>query len=81
MTHEKVTFIINGTDVEVTVPAGAMLRDAVARALEISHSSPHRSWHVRDNRGITLPQDQPVGRFHFGDERLFLMPDIGAGGS
>ena len=76
----EITFIINGMDFVATVPAGAMLRDAVSAALEISHSSPHRSWHVRDHKGITLPQDQPVERFHFGEERLFLMPDIGAGG-
>ena len=71
-------------DVPVDAPLDAPLASARDQALQVSRntSRPANEWEVRDQKGVLLPVEQPVGSFRFPPHvKLFLSLKVGAGGA
>lgn len=80
----KLTFIVNGETFPVLVSGTELLSQVRDAALQLAQVSGRdfADFVIRDEQGVTLPPAERVDRFNFTeDSKIFLMPNIGVGGS
>jgi len=75
-----ITFIVNGVDYPVECSDSDTLLLLVNIALTSSRDDRRRHWQVRDQHGVLLPMNRTVGELRIDSSRLYLMPNVGAGG-
>jgi len=80
----KLIFIVNGEDFTVLATGTELLAHVRDAALQLAHVTGRdfADFVIRDEVGVVLPPAERVDRFNFQDGvRIFLMPNVGAGGS